>query len=221
MTGSGFSTEFHNLPASLPVFPLGGVLLLPFGRLPLNIFEQRYLAMTDDALRSERLIGIIQPTSEVEGQQKVPPLYKTGCAGRITAFSETDDGRYLVTLLGICRFDVEHEVDSTRGYRRVVPNWEPFRSDVVKRDKFDIDKERLLVALRGYFEKKAIDADWEAINRMNNVQLITTLAMICPFNATEQQALLVAEKIEDRASTMISLLEMASHEGDGIKDVKH
>jgi len=221
LTGSGFSTEFHNLPASLPVFPLGGVLLLPHGRLPLNIFEQRYLAMTDDALRSERLIGIIQPTSEVEGQQKVPPLYKTGCAGRITAFSETDDGRYLVTLLGICRFDVEHEVDSTRGYRRVVPNWEPFRSDVVKRDKFDIDKERLLVALRGYFEKKAIDADWEAINRMNNVQLITTLAMICPFNATEQQALLVAEKIEDRASTMISLLEMASHEGDGIKDVKH
>ena len=183
MTGSGFSTEFHNLPASLPVFPLGGVLLLPHGRLPLNIFEQRYLAMTDDALRSERLIGIIQPTSEVEGQQKFPPLYKTGCAGRITAFSETDDGRYLVTLLGICRFDVEHEVDSTRGYRRVVPNWEPFRSDVVKRDKFDIDKERLLVALRGYFEKKAIDADWEAINRMNNVQLITTLAMICPFNA--------------------------------------
>ena len=221
MTGSGFSTEFHNLPASLPVFPLGGVLLLHYGRLPLNIFEQRYLAMTDDALRSERLIGIIQPTSEVEGQQKFPPLYKTGCAGRITAFSETDDGRYLVTLLGICRFDVEHEVDSTRGYRRVVPNWEPFRSDVVKRDKFDIDKERLLVALRGYFEKKAIDADWEAINRMNNVQLITTLAMICPFNATEQQALLVAEKIEDRASTMISLLEMASHEGDEIKDVKH
>jgi Lon protease-like protein len=221
LTGSGFSTEFHNLPASLPVFPLDGVLLLPYGRLPLNIFEQRYLAMTDDALRSERLIGIIQPTSEVEGQQKVPSLYKTGCAGRITAFSETDDGRYLVTLLGICRFDVEHEVDSTRGYRRVVPNWEPFRSDVVKRDKFDIDKERLLVALRGYFEKKAIDADWEAINRMNNVQLITTLAMICPFNATEQQALLVAEKIEDRASTMISLLEMASHEGDGIKNVKH
>ena len=212
MTGSGFSTEFHNLPASLPVFPLGGVLLLPYGRLPLNIFEQRYLAMNDDALRSERLIGIIQPTSEVEGQQKFPPLYKTGCAGRITAFSETDDGRYLVTLLGICRFDVEHEVDSTRGYRRVVPNWEPFRSDVVKRDKFDIDKERLLDAIRGYFEKKTIDADWEAINRMNNVQLITTLAMICPFNATEQQALLVAEKIEDRASTMISLLEMASHE---------
>jgi Lon protease-like protein len=91
---------------------------------------------------------------KLEGQQKVPSLYKTGCAGRITAFSETDDGRYLVTLLGICRFDVEHEVDSTRGYRRVVPNWEPFRSDVVKRDKFDIDKERLLVALRRLFRKK-------------------------------------------------------------------
>ena len=221
MTGSGFSTEFYNLPASLPVFPLGGVLLLPYGRLPLNIFEQRYLAMTDDALRSERLIGIIQPTSETESQQKTPPLYKTGCAGRITAFSETEDGRYLITLLGICRFNIEQEIDSTRGYRRVVPNWEPFRSDVEKTDKFDMDKERLMAALRGYFEKKTIDADWKAINSMDNIQLITTLAMICPFDATEQQALLVAENIEDRASTMISLLEMANHEEDGIKDVKH
>ena len=221
MTGPGFSNEFYDLPASLPVFPLSGVLLLPYGRLPLNIFEERYLAMIDDALRSERLIGIIQPTSEAESQQKTPSLYKTGCAGRITAFSETEDGRYLITLLGICRFNIEQEIDSTRGYRRVVPNWEPFRSDVAKTDNFDIDKERLMVALRGYFEKKTIDADWEAINSMNNVQLITTLAMICPFGATEQQALLVAEKIEDRASTMISLLEMASHEEDGIKDVRH
>ena len=221
MTGPGFSTQFFDLPASLPVFPLGGVLLLPYGRLPLNIFEERYLAMTDDALRSERLIGIIQPSNEAEGQQKSPPLYETGCAGRITAFSETDDGRYLVTLLGVCRFNIDQEIDSTRGYRRVVPNWVPFRSDITKPDKFDIDKERLLVALKCYFEKKTIDADWEAINSMNDVQLITTLAMICPFDATEQQALLVAEKIEDRASTMISLLEMASHEEDGIKDVRH
>ena len=221
MTGSGFSTEFYNLPASLPVFPLGGVLLLPYGRLPLNIFEERYLAMTDDALRSERLIGIIQPSNEAESKQKFPPLYKTGCACRITAFSETDDGRYLVTLLGVCRFNIDQEIDSTRGYRRVVPNWGPFRSDIAKPDKFDMDKERLLVALKVYFEKKTIDADWKAINSMNNIQLITTLAMICPFDATEQQALLVAEKVEDRASTMISLLEMASHEGDGIKDVKH
>ena len=221
MTGSGFSTQFFDLPASLPLFPLGGVLLLPYGRLPLNIFEERYLAMTDDALRSERLIGIIQPSNEADSQQKSPSLYKTGCAGRITAFSETDDGRYLVTLLGVCRFNIDQEIDSTRGYRRVVPNWGPFRSDIAKPDKFDIDKERLLVALKCYFEKKTIDADWEAINSMNNVQLITTLAMICPFDATEQQALLVAEKIEDRASTMISLLEMASHEEDGIKDVRH
>ena len=221
MTGLGFSKQFFDLPASLPLFPLGGVLLLPYGRLPLNIFEERYLAMADDALRSERLIGVIQPSNEAESQQKFPPLYETGCAGRITAFSETDDGRYLVTLLGVCRFNIDQEIDSTRGYRRVVPNWGPFRSDITKPDKFDIDKERLLVALKCYFEKKTIDADWEAINSMNNVQLITTLAMICPFDATEQQALLVAEKIEDRASTMISLLEMASHEEDGIKDVRH
>ena len=134
MTGPGFSTQFSDLPASLPVFPLGGVLLLPYGRLPLNIFEERYLAMVDDALRSERLIGIIQPSNEADSQQKSPPLYKTGCAGRITAFSETDDGRYLVTLLGVCRFNIDQEIDSTRGYRRVVPNWGPFRSDITKPD---------------------------------------------------------------------------------------
>ena len=221
MTGLGFSKQFFDLPASLPLFPLGGVLLLPYGRLPLNIFEERYLAMADDALRSERLIGVIQPSNEAESQQKFPPLYETGCAGRITAFSETDDGRYLVTLLGVCRFNIVQEIDSTRGYRRVVPNWGPFRADIEKPDKFEMDKERLLVALKVYFEKKTIDADWKAINSMNNIQLITTLAMICPFDATEQQALLVAENIEDRASTMISLLEMANHEEDGIKDVKH
>ena len=182
---------------------------------------KRYAASVEAALRSERLIGVIQPTNETGSLQKSPPLYKTGCAGRITAFSETDDGRYLVTLLGVCRFNIDQEIDSKGGYRRVLPNWDPFRSDVARSGKFDIDKERLLVALRAYFEKRTIDADWKAINSMDNVQLITTLAMICPFNATEQQALLIAEKIEDRAFTMISLLEMDSHEGVGLKDVRH
>ena len=221
MTASGFSMQFSDLPATLPVFPLGGVLLLPFGRLPLNIFETRYLSMTDDALRVDRLIGVIQPTDSDASLQKKASLYKTGCAGRITAFSETDDGRYLVTLLGICRFNIDQEVDSMRGYRRIMPNWQPYRADISQPDKIEFNKGRLMKALKNYFEKKTIDADWSAINSMGDSQLITTLAMICPFSATEQQALLVANTIEDRAETMISLLEMASHGADGIEDVRH
>ena len=221
MAAPGFSTQFSDLPATLPVFPLGGVLLLPFGRLPLNIFETRYLIMTDDALGADRLIGVIQPTESDAGLQTKPSLYKTGCAGRITAFSETDDGRYLVTLLGICRFDIDQEIDSMRGYRRIMPDWQPYKADISQPDKLDFNKDRLMQALKNYFEKKTIDADWSAINSMEDTQLITTLAMICPFSATEQQALLVANEIEDRAATMISLLEMASHQADGIEDVRH
>ena len=208
------------LPKTISVFPLSNFIIFPNTTVPLNIFESRYIDMINDSMKSNKFIGMIQPKNSNE-EINPPKLHNVGCLGKITSFRETEDGRYLITLLGICRFNIEQEIDSTRGYRRVVPNWEPFRSDVEKTAKFDMDKERLMAALRGYFEKKTIDADWEAINRMNNVDLITTLSMICPFSATEQQALLVAEKVEDRASTMISLLEMASHEGDGIKDVKH
>ena len=154
MAAPGFSTQFSDLPATLPVFPLGGVLLLPFGRLPLNIFETRYLIMTDDALGADRLIGVIQPTESDAGLQTKPSLYKTGCAGRITAFSETDDGRYLVTLLGICRFDIDQEIDSMRGYRRIMPDWQPYESDISPPGKLDFNKKRLIQALKDYFEKK-------------------------------------------------------------------
>ena len=119
MTGSVFSPTFEALPASIPVFPLMGVLLLPGGRLPLNIFEPRYVSMIDDALGDARMIGMIQPT-EHENTTSAPNLNRTGCAGRLTSFSETPDGRYLITLSGLCRFDIESEVPTTRGYRRAV-----------------------------------------------------------------------------------------------------
>ena len=221
MPARGFLTSYSDLPATLPIFPLGGVLLLPTGRLPLSIFEPRYLAMMDDALKSDRLIGIIQPKTHNSNSEKTPIIYSTGCAGRITAFSETDDGRYLITLSGVARFNVNQEIDSMRGYRRIVPDWEPYESDFLESDEIDLDKELFLKALKNYFEKKTIEADWSAIKRMNNSQLITTLAMICPFKPPEQQALLISDKITDRVKTMISLLEMATHETSGAKDVQH
>lgn len=220
MVQSGFSIDFNKLPKTLPIFPLEGVLLLPHGRLPLNIFEPRYLAMTDDALSTDRLIGIIQPASS-NTQETPSPVFKTGCAGRITAFSETEDGRYLITLSGLIRFDVDEEIPTTGGYRRIVPDWDPYKKDYLETEDFSFSKDRLLGALKKYFERKAIDADWETINKMDNVRLVTTLAMICPFDPPEQQALLMARDIVERAETIISLLEISTHDVSEAGDVRH
>src|SRR6266581_2253875 len=147
------------LPAILPIFPLTGVLLLPRGRLPLNIFEPRYLAMTRDALAGERLIGMVQP-SEPGGSGPNPPVYPTGCAGRITSFSETEDGRYLITLTGISRFRIGEELPLLDGYRRVVPEWGEFIRDLAGEDEGGFDRDRLLRGLKGYFQQHQISADW-------------------------------------------------------------
>ena len=216
----GFSTGVDDLPATLPVFPLPGVLLLPGGRLPLNIFEPRYLAMFDDALASNRLIGMIQPSAGQE-HATVPELYSTGCAGRIVQFSETEDGRYLVTLLGVARFDTTTEVDSMRGYRRVIPEWTSFHGDLDTNAESGIDRDRFLTVLRGYFTGKGIKADWETIERTDDGHLVTTLAMLCPFDPTEKQALLVATSPAERAETMIALMAMAVHPADGTENARH
>src|SRR5215469_1964214 len=136
------------LPSILPIFPLTGVLLLPRGRLPLNIFEPRYLAMTRDALAGERLIGMVQP-SDLAAAGNNPPVYLTGCAGRITSFTETDDGRFLITLTGISRFRIHEELPLVEGYRRVVPDWEPFARDLGNEEERGFDRERLMRGLKG------------------------------------------------------------------------
>ncbi len=220
MRARGFTTGIDDLPATLPVFPLPGVLLLPGGRLPLNIFEPRYLAMFDDALAGNRLIGMIQPSAGQE-QAAVPDLYPTGCAGRIVQFSETEDGRYLTTLLGVARFNSSSEVDSMRGYRRIIADWTPFHGDLERNSDPGIDRDRLLASLKGYFSRKGIKADWEAIEKTDDSHLVTTLAMLCPFDPTEKQALLVAPSPSDRAETMIALMEMAAHPSDGTDNARH
>ncbi|MBL8570984.1 MAG: LON peptidase substrate-binding domain-containing protein [Phreatobacter sp.] len=202
-----------DLPATIPVFPLPGVLLLPRGRLPLNIFEPRYLAMIDDALGTpDRLIGMIQPTEpEVEGRR--PALYGTGCAGRVVSMSETDDGRYLITLQGVCRFAVASEVETDRGYRRVVPDFARWADDL-ERDVSKIsDRARLIGALKTYFRVNSIEADWDGIEQTPDDKLLTTLAMVCPFEPTEKQALLECRTGAERAATMTALLEMGAMAG--------
>src|SRR6201997_1407718 len=150
------------LPGILPIFPLSGVLLLPRGRLPLNIFEPRYLAMTRDALAGDRLIGMVQPSDPADLGRN-PPVYPTGCAGRITSFSEAEDGRFLITLTGTSRFRIREELPLLEGYRRIVPDWQEFAQDVEGEEMPDFDRERLMRGLRAYFQQHQISADWDSI----------------------------------------------------------
>jgi hypothetical protein len=207
--------EVGDLPQTIPVFPLSGVLLLPRGRLPLNIFEPRYLAMTDDAMKTDdRLIGMIQPT-EPERAGATQKLHRVGCAGRIVSMSETDDGRYLITLAGMCRFTIREELETMRGYRRIVPDFAAYAADLQPDPSRVADRARLRAALRGFFARHEIKADWDSIEQAPDDRLIVTLAMVCPFEPAEKQALLEAPTLAERAQTMTALLELAAVAGAG------
>lgn len=208
------------LPPTLPIFPLTGVLLLPGGRLPLNIFEPRYLAMTRDAMATHRMIGMIQPTRP-ENREMAPPVYPMGCAGRITSFSETDDGRYLIVLTGVSRFRIAEELTVTTQYRQVIADWEPFRADVNGDDPAQVDRHRLLRVLRDYLDSQQIPAEWRAIERAPSDALVSSLAMVCPFSPSEKQALLEAPDLAERSRVMTALMEMAvlNRRAAGITDL--
>src|SRR5262249_12235446 len=167
------------LPPIIPIFPLAGVLLLPRGRLPLNVFEPRYLAMTDDAIAGDRLIGIIQPSVE-RPLGAEPPIYPTGCVGRITSFAE-EDGRYLITLTGVSRLDVRKDWLTPRGYRLVTPDWAAYARDFDETPNGGIDRIRLIAGLKVFFKRHGIKADWNTVADTPDERLVTSLAMICPF----------------------------------------
>lgn len=210
---SAFDPAFGDLPERIPIFPLSGVLLLPRGELPLNIFEPRYLNMTTDALSADRMIGMIQPT-EQDSDLDEPPVYRTGCAGRIVSFQESDDGRFLIRLKGVCRFHAAEEFGLCQGYRPVRPDWSAFRGDLAAEPDGNIDREQLLASLRGYFQQQSIDADWKAIKSTPDERLVTSLAMICPFEPSEKQALLEAPTLSERGQVLNMLVAMSLHGGD-------
>jgi len=212
MSRSPFDPRFEALPAVLPIFPLPGALLLPSGRLPLNIFEPRYLNMVRDALAGPRLIGMVQPSKDSD-EPGGAEVFQTGCAGRIVAFQETEDGRYLITLAGLIRFDIARELPLEEGYRRVVPDFARFRDDLSEESE-DIDREGLLEALRAYFEKTGLEGDWAAVEKAGAETLVTSLAMACPFDPPEKQALLEAKTLAERAETLIAILRMSVMESD-------
>jgi Lon protease-like protein len=207
--------RLQDLPTEFAVFPLAGALLLPHGRLPLNIFEPRYLAMIEDSLGTGRMFGMIQPDPHRPESESGPGLYRVGCLGRLSSFSETDDGRYLVTLTGIARFVVGAELAMGRGYRRVRGDFSPYLADLEPMGgPIGVEREALMTALRGYFARRNFEANWEAVRRMQDDALVTTLSMICPFEQAEKQALLEAATDGDRAATLLALLQMGAAETD-------
>lgn len=241
-----------DLPRTIPLFPLSGALLLPRSRLPLHIFEPRYLAMLDDALKTPgRIIGMIQPcpapsqparrrdcpgggpaeragpdAEAARRRRQGPPLSGTGspggndrlqligCAGRVTAFSETEDGRYMTTLTGVCRFRLLHEVEGFEPYRRAEVDWTPFRADTgpVEHDP-GLERGHFLDLLRRYFEARSLSTDWSGLRDAEDELLINALSMLCPFTPEERQALLEAPTLAGRREMLVMLFEFALRGG--------
>ena len=206
-----FDNKYDELPESIPLFPLNKVLLLPRAKLPLNLFENRYLHMFDHALQNGRYIGMIQPSEEPkkDGEMKPPSLYNVGCAGFLTAFSQTNDNRYEIILEGVCRFKIKKELELMNGFRRANVQWSKFKSDF-KIEKLDSNEKRneFLKILRPFLEKMSMKVDWEVIEGTNDEDLINTISMCCPFDVNEKQALLEAISLENRREVLTSLIHI-------------
>ncbi len=215
----------ETLPDEIPVFPLPGAMLLPGGQLPLNIFEPRYLNMVEDALTADRLIGMIQPVAEKDERLIADgvTLYKIGCAGRLTQFMETEDGRYVITLTGLIRFRVADELDMRDGYRRVRPDFSPYIEDMTRdRDTVAVSgRDKLVAAMSRYFDIKGIEADMSNIGDAPDALLVDTLAMTCPLEPGEKQALLECPDTDKRAELLTSIFEIAAHgDSPGAHDLR-
>ncbi|WP_188789349.1 LON peptidase substrate-binding domain-containing protein [Salipiger pallidus] len=206
-----------DLPGLIPVFPLPGALLLPRSRLPLHIFEPRYLAMLEDALKTEtRIIGMIQP-DPLSGSDK--GLHRIGCAGRVTQFSETEDGRYMVTLTGLSRYRIESEVESFSPYRRCNVSWAGFECDLDGAESDDLfDRDRFMAMLDRFFATKDLSADWSTLKDADDELLINSLSMLLEFDPEDKQALLEAPSLQTRRETLMTLMEYAMRGGGGSED---
>ena len=212
-----FEHSIKELPKSIPLFPLNKVLLLPRGKLPLNLFENRYLHMLDHALSNKKIIGMIQPRGKSYDNKNSssPSLYDVGCAGRVTAFSETNDSRYELILKGVCRFRVKKESKVVNGFRSASVHWEEFKNDFDTLSLIGSKKRKdFETLLKIFLEKVSINADWEMVETTNDEDLVNMISMCCPFDVSEKQALLEAKNLEDRLEVLTSLMQM------GINDNK-
>jgi len=202
-----------DLPDTIPVFPLPGALLLPRARLPLHIFEPRYLAMLDDTLKTpHRLIGMMQPR-EVPGSSE-RKLHAIGCAGRVTAFSETEDGRYMITLSGVSRYRITRELSGFTPYLKADVSWDGFARDLGGgEDDTAFDRDRFMDLLRRFFASRGLATDWDSLQEAEDELLINSLSMLCPFAPEDKQALLEAPSLTTRRETLVTLIEFALRSG--------
>jgi Lon protease-like protein len=202
-----------DLPETIPVFPLPGALLLPRARLPLNIFEPRYLAMLDDTLKtSHRLVGMIQPVLVPEGREegRGTRLHQIGCAGRVTALQETDDGRYLITLSGVSRFRMGEPQEGFAPYLRARVEWASFERDLGRAEQdAEFDRPAFLAVLARYFDSAQLSSDWDSLKEADAELLVNSLSIPCPFDPEEKQALLEAPTLTERRETLVTLMEFA------------
>lgn len=200
-----------DLPDNIPVFPLPGAVVLPRGHLPLQIFEPRYLTMLEDVLKTpHRLIGMIQPVPSGETKG----LHRIGCAGRVTQFTETDDGRYMITLTGVSRFRIRREAAGFAPYMRCDVDWTGFERDLGKAEHDpDLDRPSFMNLLSRYFEKEGLSTDWENLEEADDEIVINSLAMMCPFEVEDKQALLESPSLQTRRETLVALMEYALHTG--------
>ena len=199
--------RLSDMPEVIPVFPLDGALLLPRAELPLNIFEPRYLAMVDDAMRTDRIIGMIQTRGE---DQSPPAIMEIGCAGRITSFAEARDNRIVITLTGLCRFSVAKELAVGTAYRQVKPNFRDFEVDLVSDlGANEVNRPALMKAFKDYLLANDLNADWDEINATSTEILVNTLSLLAPYPPRDKQALLEAPDLKTRADVLVALTEMA------------
>ncbi|TDT73042.1 hypothetical protein BDE40_3223 [Litoreibacter halocynthiae] len=201
-----------DLPDTIPVFPLPGALLLPRARLPLHLFEPRYLQMFEDVLKTpDRMIGMVQPHRGPKGEEQ---LHAIGCAGRVTQFSETEDGRYMITLAGISRFRITEEVTGFNPYRKALVSWSGFERDMgAAEDDPDFDRAEFLSALERFFDAHDLRTDWDSLKDADTELLINSLSMLCPFEPEEKQALLEAPSLTTRRETLVTLIEFSLRGG--------
>ena len=205
MTRHGYR-KVTDLPGTIAVFPLSGAILFPRWSLPLNIFEPRYLNMIDDAMAGNRMIGMIQTTG---GDKQSPNLARVGCAGRITSYSETEDGRYLINLTGVCRFRLEEELDVSTPYRQIKPVWTGYDADLEDPETGGLpERTELSNALKKYTSFNEMEVDWEAVETAPMETLVNALAAGCPFSPMEKQALLEAPDLRGRCDALVALLDM-------------
>ena len=198
--------KITDLPGQMPVFPVDGALLLPSGVLPLQVFEPRYLNMVDDVMAGDRLIGMIQSTG---GDRRLPELARVGCAGRVTSYAETGDGKYLISLTGVCRFRVVEELQVRRPYRMVRTDYVPYGADLAEDDEgAEFERTPFLDVLRRYLDNRGLGIEWDVVAAAPAPALINSLSMALPFPPAEKQALLEALGLDERRAVLVALMEM-------------